>query len=259
MLGIGHAMVTRCYNTCFLLQGEGSTLLVDAGGGNGILRQLQLAEVAVSSIHHLFITHAHTDHVLGCVWLLRAVASCKDYEGLLHVWANEKAMRVLRTICNMTFSHKNLQQLEVRVAYHVLADGESFHADGIKLTCFDIHSTKEKQFGFRATMPDGKVVVCLGDEPFCEQNRPLVQHSDLLLSEAYCLYADRTVYRPYEKHHSTARDAGLVATSLQARKLLLYHSEDNTLASHKQAYAAEAAQVFSGQVLAPLDLECISF
>ena len=42
ILGTGYAMATRCYNTCFALQQEqeGNYLLIDAGGGNGILRQL---------------------------------------------------------------------------------------------------------------------------------------------------------------------------------------------------------------------------
>ena len=37
MLGTGNALATRCYNTCFTLHGEKGVLLVDAGGGNGIL------------------------------------------------------------------------------------------------------------------------------------------------------------------------------------------------------------------------------
>lgn len=41
MLGTGHAMVTRCYNTCFLLSGNGERLLVDAGGGNGFSSSLK--------------------------------------------------------------------------------------------------------------------------------------------------------------------------------------------------------------------------
>lgn len=41
MLGTGNAAVTRCYNTCFALRCQDKTLLVDAGGGNGILVQLE--------------------------------------------------------------------------------------------------------------------------------------------------------------------------------------------------------------------------
>ena len=33
VLGTGNAAVTRCYNTCFLLDLSGELLLCDAGGG----------------------------------------------------------------------------------------------------------------------------------------------------------------------------------------------------------------------------------
>ena len=39
MLGTGNATVTKCYNTCFILKTKETVLLVDAGGGNGILNQ----------------------------------------------------------------------------------------------------------------------------------------------------------------------------------------------------------------------------
>ena len=64
MLGTGNATVSQIYNTCFLLKTPSTLMLVDAGGGNGILSQLKKVNVQISDIHHLFVTHAHTDHVL---------------------------------------------------------------------------------------------------------------------------------------------------------------------------------------------------
>ena len=61
MLGTGNALVTRCYNTCFAIQDDDEYFLVDAGGGNGIMRQLQDAGISMSQIHHIFLTHEHTD------------------------------------------------------------------------------------------------------------------------------------------------------------------------------------------------------
>ena len=37
LLGTGHAMTTACYNTCFALTVQGRHLLVDGGGGSGLL------------------------------------------------------------------------------------------------------------------------------------------------------------------------------------------------------------------------------
>ena len=71
MLGTGNATVSQIYNTCFLLQTPSSMMRVDAGGGIGILSQLKKAGIQISDIHHLFVTHAHTDHVLGVIWVIR--------------------------------------------------------------------------------------------------------------------------------------------------------------------------------------------
>ena len=43
MLGTGSALVTECYNTCFVMSDGDEHFLVDGGGGNGILSQLKKA------------------------------------------------------------------------------------------------------------------------------------------------------------------------------------------------------------------------
>lgn len=47
ILGTGNAVVDRCYNTCFVLETSATKLLVDAGGGNGILRRLKEAGISI--------------------------------------------------------------------------------------------------------------------------------------------------------------------------------------------------------------------
>ena len=120
MLGTGNATVTHIYNTCFTLQTSTTLLLVDAGGGNGILTQLRKADIQIADIHHLFVTHSHTDHVLGVIWVVRMVAQCKGYEGKLHVYGNDKVMRVIRTIIDMILAKKQLAKVEERVVFHEL-------------------------------------------------------------------------------------------------------------------------------------------
>lgn len=73
VLGTGYALATRCYNTRFALSHGERTLLVDAGGGNGILRQMEDAQLGFETVHDFFITHAHPDHLNGAIWVLRKV------------------------------------------------------------------------------------------------------------------------------------------------------------------------------------------
>lgn len=275
MLGTGNATVSQIYNTCFLLKTSSTLLLVDAGGGNGILSQLKKANVQISDIHHLFVTHAHTDHVLGVIWVIRMVAQCKGYEGLLHVYGNDKVMKVIKTIIDMILAKKQLAKVAERVVFHQLEDGDCFEVGDMKLECFDIQSTKEKQFGFRAELPAVSkdsaasdnvsednhakllVLACLGDEPYNEQNRRYIEGADWMMCEAFCLYADRDTFKPYEKCHSTALDAGKLAEELGVKNLILYHTEEKTLANRKENYTREAAENFKGRIFVPDDLEVI--
>ena len=263
MLGTGNATVSQIYNTCFVLQTPSTLMLVDAGGGNGILAQLKKVNVQISDIHHLFVTHAHTDHVLGVIWVIRMVAQCKGYEGLLHVYGNDKVMKVIKTIIDMILAKKQLAKVAERVVFHQLEDGDCFEVGDMKLECFDIQSTKEKQFGFRAELPSsdesGKplVLACLGDEPYNEQNRRYIVGADWMMCEAFCLYADRDTFKPYEKCHSTALDAGKLAEELGVKNLILYHTEEKTLANRKENYTREAAKNFKGRIFVPDDLEVI--
>ena len=270
MLGTGNATVSQIYNTCFLLQTSSSMMLVDAGGGNGILAQLRKAGVQISDIHHLFVTHAHTDHVLGVIWVIRMVAQCKGYEGLLHVYGNDKVMKVIKTIIDMILAKKQLAKVAERVVFHQLEDGECFEVGDMKLECFDIQSTKEKQFGFRAELPGTSednasednhakplVLACLGDEPYNELNRRYIEGADWMMCEAFCLYADRDTFKPYEKCHSTALDAGKLAEELGVKNLILYHTEEKTLDNRKENYTREAAENFKGRIFVPDDLEVI--
>lgn len=275
MLGTGNATVSQIYNTCFVLQTSSTLMLVDAGGGNGILAQLRKAGIQISDIHHLFVTHTHTDHVLGVIWVIRMVAQCKGYEGLLHVYGNDKVMKVIKTIIDMILAKKQLAKVAERVVFHQLEDGDCFEVEDMKLECFDIQSTKEKQFGFRAELPAVSednaasdnasedihakplVLACLGDEPYNEQNRRYIEGADWMMCEAFCLYADRDTFKPYEKCHSTALDAGKLAEELGVKNLILYHTEEKTLANRKENYTREAAENFKGRIFVPDDLEVI--
>ena len=41
LLGTGNATVTKCFNTCFAIKTGEEYFLVDTGGGNGIMTQLE--------------------------------------------------------------------------------------------------------------------------------------------------------------------------------------------------------------------------
>lgn len=265
MLGTGHAMVTKCYNTCFLLQNESGAILIDAGGGNEILTQMEKVEAKWNSLRALFITHMHTDHILGAVWVLRKINSMMKhggYQGDFNVYGLQEGLDFLMAACEGLLSDK----LNDRIHFLGVKDRDVFSEISLCFRVFDIHSTKMQQIGFRVEIPstnnktaDVISLVCLGDEPYSEKCREYVKDADWLLHEAFCLYKDRELFKPYEKHHSTALDAGKVASDLNIKNLVLYHTEDTDLLNRREKYKAEAGTQFQGEIYVPMDLETIVF
>ena len=258
MLGTGSAGVTECYNTCFAVKNENRYVLIDAGGGNGILIQLKKAGINISEINDMCITHAHTDNLLGAIWVIRTVANeyieGRNHSGL-NVVGNSKVIDVIRWICENTLPPRIRSYIGKEIKFISIEDGGTFEAAGMKCEAFDIGSKKEIQYGVKIFLPDGKTLVSLGDEPYTDISRHYVEHCDWLLCEAFCLYRDREIFKPYEKHHSTALDAGRLAAELNVSNLLLFHTEDKTLKNRKETYTEEAGQYFTGNIYVPYDLE----
>lgn len=91
MLGTGNALVTDCYNTCFLLENHGKYFLIDGGGGNTIMRQLRNANYNWFDVNNIFVTHKHTDHLLGVFWLVRMICqfmNSGDYKNDVYIYSH---------------------------------------------------------------------------------------------------------------------------------------------------------------------------
>ena len=260
MLGTGSAMVTKCYNTCFALRNRNEYFLVDAGGGNGILSQLEKAEINYKSIKGMFVTHGHTDHILGAIWIIRKYASLMHegkFQGEFTIYGHNEVVNILNSLSNMMLTKKLLKFIGNGIKICEVFHGDKINVIGINIEFFDIESTKDKQFGFKAILPNEKKLVCLGDEPYNIVNKGYVENCNWLLSEAFCLYADREIFKPYEKNHSTPIEAGKLAKELNVENLVLYHTEDKKLSERKKLYSEEANSVYNGQVFVPDDLERI--
>lgn len=254
ILGTGNAQAIHCYNTCFALQKGSEYFLIDAGGGNTILNQLEKAAIPLTAIHHMFISHTHSDHILGAVWLVRMVAAAQaqgKYTGDFHLYAHRECMDALQTMVNLTVKPKLAAHMGKSIVLHILTDGETLSILNEDITFFDIGSTKCKQFGFAI----GKDFCFLGDEPYREHERCYAENTRWLLHEAFCRYEDRDIFKPYEKHHATVKEACETAEALNAEKLILYHTEDKHISDRKALYQKEGAAYFSGTLYVPDDLE----
>lgn len=259
VLGTGNAMVTHCYNTCFYLELDAGGLLVDCGGGNGILRQLERAGIDPASVRDIFISHEHCDHLLGVVWMVRAIAAAMNKGARtepLTIHCHAGLAEPIRTFCRCTLQKKLTDLFGQRIFIRPVRDGEERVIAGRRFTFFDIRSTKVPQFGFAASLAAGRLAF-MGDEPVNPACEFYAQSARWLLSEAFCLAAEADRFKPYEKRHSTAADAARLAARLGAERLVLWHTEESDLARRKARYTAEAGQYFAGAVYVPDDLDVI--
>jgi len=260
ILGTGCAMVTKCYNTCFALSCGDEHFLVDTGGGNTILVNLEKCGIEINRIHNVYISHSHNDHILGIVWIVRAVAEQilkGKYEGNLHIYCHKSISEIIKTICHPVLQKKHTNFFDDRIIFKEIYDKCEVNIMGYNVKFFDIGSTKDLQFGFTNILDSGKKLTFLGDEPYREALYEYAKEADYLLHEAYCLYSQRDKFKPYEKSHATVKDACENADKLGVKTIVLYHTEDKNIANRKCLYTNEGREYFNGNIIVPDDLEVI--
>ena len=294
MLGTGHAMTFDCFNTCFVYENENGKMLVDTGGGKQLLHRLRQAGVNASELSAVFISHRHTDHMMGFPWLLRSVGGpmggCK-----LTMYLHEDVYRVALGFVDLLFPERKEEILRT-VTFVQVKHGDEAEILGRKVRFLDLNSPNVPQFGFSMTLGSGKQFVFHGDVPFDEVNRQEIAGVDYLMHEAFNLASEKMPPMPGGKGgpmspmgsgmppmpggkggftpamsgsmppmpggkgpgrmgHSTVEQAADYAQSLQAKTLILVHGNDGDLEHRKEKYIAEASKKFSGVIYAPDDLD----
>ena len=158
-------------------------------------------------------------------------------------------------LCEMLLQRKHTAHIGKDILFVIVKDGEEKNVLGCSVTFFDIGSTKASQFGFSMLLPNGTRLTCCGDEPYNAREEKYVKHSAWLLHEAFCLYSEADKFHPYEKHHSTVREACELAETMDVKNLILYHTEDSHYPDRKEKYLAEGKQFYSGHLFVPDDFE----
>ncbi len=255
LLGTGNAVTLDCFNTCYAIEENGKYFLVDGGGGIQILRHLKDASISLDQIQDIFITHKHLDHITGIFWLLRMYAArikSSRFSGTVRIISHHEVIAILRFVLAIMLDTEP-EALAPHLVLQEVRDGEKLKVLDHEITFFDIHSTKANQFGYSYAYNDTDRLTCLGDEPYNESEEEYVKNSTWLMHEAFCLYGQRDLFKPYEKHHSTVKDACETAEAFHIPNLILYHTEEKNLLQRKQLYSEEGKQYYHGNLFIPDD------
>lgn len=257
VLGTGNAGSQNNYNTCFVIQNNEEYVLVDAGGGNGILKQLVNSKIDFNKINHAFISHNHADHLLGFAWVLKIVYICFDEQTRQEpftIYGHKECIDAVKTIGKITLGEKKWDKYyKTKVMFVEVKDDETKQIAGLDFHFFDTEADIT-QLGF--VLGDKKFVFC-GDVSLHASHYNKFMDFEWVALPALCIESELRIGDLLPDKFYTVKKAAQVASRLNAKNLIIWHTED-VLDNRKAEYTKEAQTEFGGNVYVPEDLEVIS-
>ena len=241
----------------------GPSILVEAGAqkfifdaGRGALQRLTQVQVSWRDVRGVFLTHLHSDHVVGFpdLWLVGWLSSQRQTP--LLVWGPRGTKNMMRHLeqafefdikIRQADEHASPQGVVIRA--EDIAEGFVYENDGVKVTVFDVdHAPVEPAFGYRIDYA-GRSVVLSGDTRFSEN---LIRHAagaDLLIHEVTAPESYRRagvapeLAKVIMAHHTTAEQAGEVFARVKPKLAVYSHigrpsaTADDLIPPTRKAYA----------------------
>jgi len=236
LLGTGSPVPAMSrFGPSILVQAGGQTFLFDAG--RGAMQRLAQLRVRWQDVDALFLTHLHSDHVVGFpdLWLTGwFVGPGRDRP--LQVWGPRGTKRMMSHIEQAFDFDIRMRLYDDRAAPDgvvILAEdmneGVVFDKGGVTITAFEVdHSPVRPAFGFRVDHGEHAVVLS-GDTRISEN---LVRHAqgvDLLVHEVVSPESFQRAGVPPERatsvfaHHVTPEQAGEVFARTRPRLAVYSH------------------------------------
>ncbi len=236
LLGTGSPPpVIRRFGPAVLVQAGGKTLLFDCG--RGATQRLLQSGVRLGAVDVLFLTHLHSDHVVGIpdLWLtgwletpfaqrrgpfrVHGPAGTKGLmDGLVNAYDWDIKARI---------ADQKLDPANVRPEVTELKEGVVYDNGGVKVTAFDVdHGDLLKPaFGFRVDYA-GRSVTISGDTRFSENLIKHAQGTNLLIHQVAAVNEEllkSPVFKVILDHHTKPDEAGVVFTRVKPKLAVYYH------------------------------------
>ena len=233
-LGTGGALNPERYQASILVDGDPARVLLDTGGGLGVVQRLLAAGVDPSGIGHVFLSHRHLDHAGGLeaflLTLFHLAARAGRAPGPVRVYAlAETAAAVRATRAAADGAAERL--LDGRLAWVSPAPGAHVALEdglGLRLVSVDHPPPGGGAAGCVVELGSGRVAYS-GDTRPSLDFAAAAAGADLILHEVGGL--DAKAGALHAIGHSTAGDAGRIATRAGARALALVHLPDSRSAA----------------------------
>ena len=255
------------------LERFGPSTLVEVGGqklifdaGRGAMQRLNQLGIPFCDIGGMFLTHHHSDHVVGFpdLWLTGWIGRPWGKRHVpLEVWGPVGTSQMMEHLpqafhVDIRVRSKSYPPDGVKLVAHEIREGVVSDRDGVRVSAFEVDHGGEElpAFGFRIEYRD-RVAVLSGDTTF---NENLIRHADgadLLVHEVTAAAGNTAESAAQLKrigaNHTTPEQAGEVFARVRP-KLAVY----NHLLLFGSATAADlipaTRQKYAGPLIVGVDL-----
>jgi len=207
-LGTGSARVTDRYNTCFIVEQEDHSLLVDCGGGHEILRQFKENDINIEKIDAIFISHSHADHLLGFPFLFREMILSKKKMKIL---CSQQVRKIVQELVAFDLGEKAKAHLHLLLFQEIDIEQKYLH--------YEFFPVEERQYGF--ILHANQKISFTGDCPVTVHTINRIKRCDMLIQEAFCSESGKI---KMTGHHSTIEEAIKIFRKVKAKKMIIIHS-----------------------------------
>ena len=236
LLGTGSpAPVMRRFGPGVLVEAGGKKLLIDCG--RGTTQRLLQAGVRLGQLDGLFITHLHSDHIVGIpdLWLTGWLdVPYAQRKGPFRVYGPAGTNDLMQGLVKAydwdiraRTADQNLAPENVRPEVTEFKQGVVYDQAGVKVTAFDVDhgDLLRPAVGFRVDF-GGRSVTVSGDTKFSEN---LIQHAtgtDLLVHQVAAApeaLLKNPVFQVILAHHTKPEEAGTLFTRVKPKLAVFYH------------------------------------
>lgn len=222
----------------------GQSILVEAGkeillfdAGRGALIRLSQLQPPVKEVRNIFLTHLHSDHIVGLpdVWLTGWLNGRPETP--LRVWGPRGTIEMMSHLdkafqydIRIRLYDDRLPPEGVVVLAEDITEGVVFEQNGVKVTAIEVdHFPIQPSFGYRIDY-EGRSVVISGDTRFSEHLISGAQGADVIVHEVIASgmlrkrFPDNPeVMERVIAHHTTPEQAGEVFNRVQPGLAVFTH------------------------------------